>query len=81
MANKLRDCFNNEPPSQEIIAWIQKSEEEARQKKECIVCSHYSYDLNVPGVVLYQGDCDLGHTAWFGKSNHCKDWTDIRGEE
>lgn len=80
MNNKLRECFNSSPFTQSEMEWLQKEKERARENKQCVACSHYSYNLYVPGYITYYGDCDLGHTAWFGKSNHCKDWTDMRGE-
>lgn len=75
MGNRLREIFNNEPPSKEYIQMIAEMEKKAASYKSCTVCKHYSYDAYVSGMTHYEGDCDIGLTAFFGKKEKpCKCW-------
>ena len=76
--------FPTEEDLQRIKEKIEKLDKENTEKKHCVACSHYTYDASVPGFVTYEGDCDLGHVAFFGDypNGPCPDWNGkVRREE
>lgn len=77
MINKFYDTFF---PSKEVLDKRKKLElkliNDAREKKHCIACKHYSYNASIPAFITYEGDCDVGNTAWFSENPDgiCKDY-------
>lgn len=77
MNNKFYETFfPTEETLQRIKEEVEKIDREASERKHCIACSHYTYDASVPGFVTYEGDCDMGHVAFFGDypDDPCPDW-------
>ena len=63
--NKLKEVFShNEAAAKEVQKLCEQALQESIEEKYCIACKHYSYDPWVPGYIAYEGDCDLGHTAF-----------------
>lgn len=81
--NKFYETFcPTEEDLQRIKEEVKKISKEAAEEKHCVACSHYTYDDSVPGFVTYEGDCDMGHVAFFGDhpDGPCPDW-EWEGEE
>ena len=76
--NKLKEVFShNEAAAKEVQKLCEQALQESIEEKYCIACKHYSYDPWVPGYITYEGDCDLGHTAFFSlrmDGEKCADW-------
>ena len=66
MSDFYKTFFPTEEDVQRMKDVSAAIEKEAVERKHCIACSHYTYDASIPGFITYEGDCDLGYTAFFG---------------